>query len=414
MYSTHDRNQLRHLAGRYAEHANSPRMTENRRLWTALKDLRSERPMFRFDPGHLGEEFVAQHELKCQDTHLRQVEHWLLAAIRRIEEIGDDYTIDPCWRMGWQVTSSGYGVDIGARHDVDASGGAVGYHFDHPIRTPADIDRLVAPTYQVDRAASMAEAERLHAIFGDLLPVVLHGSRTLLSSLTQDLFKLLGNDNLLTWPIDEPDALDRVMIFLRDERLRWFHFLEHEGLLGANANESSSGPGSPGYVSGLPAETPAGGMRLDQTWAWMESQETTTMSPRMFTRQFLPHMAEVAKLFGLVYYGCCEPVHDRWQAIRTAIPNIRAVSVSPWCDQRKLAAMVGHDVVLSRKPPPPLISGDHPDWDGLSADLDETLAATRGCNLEIIYRDVYRINSDRGRLRRWSDLVRARVDAAHV
>ncbi|MGC8780096.1 MAG: hypothetical protein ACP5UQ_04440 [Anaerolineae bacterium] len=48
-------------------------------------------------------------------------------------------------------------------------------------------------------------------------------------------------------------------------------------------------------------------------------------------------------------------------------------------------------------------------WDELEQDLDETLAAARDCNLEIIYRDVYRINGDRPRLTKWVQMVRSRI-----
>jgi hypothetical protein len=44
--------------------------------------------------------------------------------------------------------------------------------------------------------------------------------------------------------------------------------------------------------------------------------------------------------------------------------------------------------------------------------MDETLAAARDCNLEIIYRDVYRIHGDRPRLRRWVELARSRIGGA--
>jgi len=70
---------------------------------------------------------------------------------------------------------------------------------------------------------------------------------------------------------------------------------------------------------------------------------------------------------------------------------------------------LGKTCVFSRKPKPAPISGDNPDWDALAQDLDETFAATRDGCLEIIYRDVYRINGDRPRLRRWAEMARARI-----
>jgi hypothetical protein len=71
--------------------------------------------------------------------------------------------------------------------------------------------------------------------------------------------------------------------------------------------------------------------------------------------------------------------------------------------------MLGRRIAFSRKPRPWPISGNAPDWDALRQDLDETWSAARDCNLEVIYRDVYRIEGDRPRLRRWVELARSRL-----
>jgi hypothetical protein len=247
-------------------------------------------------------------------------------------------------------------------------------------------------------------------LFGDILPVRLHGTQSLHAGLTGDLFRLIGNDNLMVWVYDEPDAVRAIMEYLRDDRIAQYRWLEAEGLLGLNNHWTFVGSGSPGYTTVLPAEREAGSVKLSDLWVWMESQESAGISPRMFERAFLPYMAEVARLFGLVYYGCCEAVHDRWDAIIEAMPNVRAVSVSPWCDMEAIAAKLGKNVVFSRKPRPAPISGDHADWVALRQDARATLEAARECNLEIIFRDVYRIGGDRARLREWVEMVRRTAD----
>jgi len=80
-----------------------------------------------------------------------------------------------------------------------------------------------------------------------------------------------------------------------------------------------------------------------------------------------------------------------------------------WSHQGIMAEKLGRSCVFSRKPRPAPISGESPDWDALSADTDSTLAAARDCNLEIIFRDVYRICGDRPRLRQWVEMVRAKM-----
>ena len=410
---TQDKLILRKLAQRWMELANLPVMEQRKLLWTKLKDLEAERPMVLFEIWTL-ENYVHPDELECQDPYLRDVELHMRRALRQIEELGDDMVLEPVFRLNWVIQASDYGVTIQSEHALDERGGEIAYHFINPIQSTQDIDRMRPRSFQVDRQATQRRLALLQDVFGDILPVVLHGTASFLAALTSDSFRLIGNDRLLAWTYDEPEALHRIMEILTKDRLTYYGWLEQEGLLGLNNTSELVGSGSPGFTTALPAAGYTEKTRLKDLWIWMESQETTMISPRMFARLFLPYMAEISKLFGLVYYGCCEPVHDRWEQIISAIPNIRAVSISPWCDQVAIAEKLGQAVVFSRKPRPWPISGANPDWDVLESDLDETLEAGRNCNLEIIYRDVYRIDGDRKRLRRWVELVRSRIGGSLI
>jgi hypothetical protein len=403
-----ERTILRTLAARWMELANLPVMAERRRQWMALNDLHAERPMVLFETDFL-ENYVAEAELQCADPYLRDVERHMRWDVRHAEEVGDDMVVEPFYRLYWEIDWPDYGVPLHAEHATDGQGGQVAYVYEHPLRTPDDVTRLKPRTWHVDRHSTQRHFEQLADTFGDILPVVLHGSGALHSGLTQDLFKLIGNDNLMMWTFDAPQALHRVMAYLRDDRVAYYTWMEQEGLLGLNSTGwERVGSGSPGYTTALPQPGGDGRVRLCDLWVWMESQETTMISPRMFGEFFLPYMADVCRCFGLVYYGCCEPVHDRWDLVSRAIPHVRAVSVSPWCNQAEIGRKLGRRYVYSRKPKAAPISGPAPDWDVLRADMEETLAAARDCNLEFIYRDVYRIG-DRERLRKWTQMVRAQI-----
>jgi hypothetical protein len=389
------------------ELATLPVMAERKRLWTALKDRRPERPMVLFEVWTV-QGYVCEDELECTDPLFRWVELEMRRMIRQVEEIGDDVVIEPFWPVDWIIERDDYGVPITEEHADDTHGGNVAYHYNHPIQTPEDIARLQPRTFWVNREKTLEKKSLLEDAFGDLLPVTLRGTGGHLPGLAADLFRLIGNDNLLSWLYDAPEAIHQILAYLRDDRQAYYGFLEREGLLALNNNDVLVGSGSPGFTTNLPQEGYDGRARLRDLWVWIESQETTMISPRMFHRFFLPYMADVARCFGLVYYGCCEPVHDRWEPIIQAVPNIRAVSISPWCDMRVMGEKLGREIVFSRKPKPWLISGDAPDWPAIEADLDETLSATRDGCLEIIFRDVYSV-ADRVTLRRWADLVRSRI-----
>ncbi len=409
-----DRETIRKLATRWMELASLPVMEERARLWTALKDLQAERPMVLFETWTV-ENYVREDELACEDEYLRGIERSMRMVIRQVEEIGDDYVLEPFFRVVWETTGADYGVDLTFIRAEDNLGGNLGFHYNHPIKTPEDVSRLKHGTWKIEQEQTLEHAKLLEDVIGDILPVKLQGTDGFLPYLTGDLYKLIGNDNLLTWLFDAPEAVHQAMAFLRDDRLMLYEWLESENMLGLNNNSIIVGSGSPGYTSDLPQPDYAGNDRLDgkvrlkDLWVWSESQETTMISPRMFKEFFLPYIAEVASRFGKVYYGCCDPVHDRWEIIQSQIPHIGAVSISPWCDQRVMGEKLGKEVVFSRKPKPWLISGESADWEGLRQDVDETVQAARDCNLEIIYRDVYRIHEDRPRLKKWVDLVRSRT-----
>lgn len=403
--NNNDREILRGLACRWMELASQPIMEERKRLWTSLKDLNAERPMVLFETWTL-ENYVSEEELRCQDPSLRGVERHMRWVIRHAEEVGDDIVIEPVWRIGWSIGSTDYGVQVKSHHAQDITGAAIGYSFENPIKTVDDIEKLKPRKWWVNREETLKWYERLSELFGDILPVELHGTTSLHAGLTSDLFRLIGNDRLMTWVYDEPSAIHRIMAYLRDDRLSFFEWLEAERLLGLNNNSTLVGSGSPGFTTSLPQRDYNGTVRLKDLWLWMESQETTAISPAMFEEFFLPYMSDICKRFGLIYYGCCEPVHDRWDKIVSAIPNVRAVSVSPWCDMRFIAEKIGRNYVFSRKPRPSPISGAEPNMELLERDIIETLNAAKDCNLEIIFRDVYRINNDRPRLRKWVDMVR--------
>ncbi len=405
-----DRDIIRRLSARWMELAALAVMQERKRLWTELKDLRAERPMVLFETWSLLN-YVSEDELECRDPSLRGIERHMRWVIRQAEEVGDDIVIEPVWRVGWQIHGTDYGVPLEAEHARDGDGDTVAYRYNHPIRTPDDVARLRPRSWTVNREGTLEWLDTLERLFGDILPVRLHGTQSLHAGLTGDLFRLLGNDNLMSWVYDAPEAVHRVMAYLCDDRIAYYDWLEREGLLGRNTHWTFVGSGSPGYTTALPSEAAPGPVRLNELWIWMESQESAGISPRMFARMFLPYMAEVSRKFGLVYYGCCEAVHDRWSEIIAAMPNVRAVSASPWCDMRAIAAALGKSCVFSRKPRPAPISGEHADWQALEEDARATLEAARDCNLEIIYRDVYRIGGDRARLRRWVEMVRRLMEA---
>jgi hypothetical protein len=414
---------LRTLASRWMEHAASPVMAERRRQWQAVKDLRAEKPMILVETCMLPD-YIGKDELLCEDPYVRNIEKSLYEIVRHADEIGDDIVVEPRFRIPWELEISDYGIPITAHHALTTSGSDLAYSFDFGVRSEADAERLHLRARGVNRQESLHRKDLLEDIFGDILPVVLGGFDpfdpepgyrpwlgNLYGGLTMDLFKLVGNDSLLTWVYDNPRLIHRIMGVIREDRKSHFRFLEKEQLLYVNTDTWMPCPGSYGFVSDLPHPGANGAARLADCWCWTDSQESEPVSPQMFNEFFLPSIAEVTRPFGLTYYGCCERLDDRFPYVEKAITNLRAVSVSGWNSPFRMAEMLGKKYVFSRKPTPAYISGSRPNWDLLEKDMKDTAAAARDCNLEICFRDIYTIDGDRPRLAKWVEMTRALLGA---
>lgn len=415
-----DRQRIRDLASRWSDFAAQPVMAKRKRLWRAVHDLKMERPMILIETSSV-EGFVTLDDLVCQDPLLRAVERNLLETVRHAEEVGDDVVVEPYYRLGWQMLLPDFGVAVETKPATTSTGEtSLGYSFNFPIKTPEEIVKLKRRSFGVDREKTLQMKRVLEDVMGDVLPVRLGNydpfnvapgddgwTGMFFFGLTWQIYRFIGNDGLLYWLYDAPEAIHALMDYMLDDRTRLFDFMEQQKLLAFNTDNQMAGPRGYGYVSELPQPDSSAPATLKNLWGWAESQETTCISPEMFKEFFLPYLAKLSSKFGLIYYGCCEPVHDRLDLIMEAIPNLRSVSVSGWADFQKIGEMLGNKYVYSRKPTPAFLSGPNPQWDAVEADMKKTQAATKHCNVEILYRDLYTIDGDRARLRKWVEMTRS-------
>jgi len=329
--------------------------------------------------------------------------------------VQDDVPLEPCAPFCWRIEMSGYGVaEQRTRPQTDGRLGA--YHIEPALKDfPRDLEKLRPQTFSVDRPTTLAYRAALEEVYDGLLAVRPRGNPWWTLGLTMPAVFLVGLEGLMVHMSEEPEALQQLMSFLRDDRLRLVEWLEREGLLTLNNENDYVGSGSFGYSRDLPQpDLPAGhAPRATDLWTLLESQETVGVGPRRYEEFVFPHEAEIARRFGRVYYGCCEPVHSRW-AVLQKMPNLRRVSVSPWCDQEFMAAALGKRRVFSRKPNPALVSTEWFDEKVIRDDLRQTLRLTRaqGCTVEIILKDVHTLNGEPDRLARWVRLARECVAEA--
>jgi hypothetical protein len=409
-----DRAILHELAARQAEIAALPVMDDRKRMWYDLNDGRAgARPPVIIETWTFDRDFMPERIYRCTSDLGRSIERQLLRNIRNHELIDDDKVIPDTFDIGWSVKIDELGVPI-VRHPIaDADGIETGWKWEHPIKDlERDLELLKPAVCHVDRERTRAWQAFLADLLGDRLPVVIRTGCFGNTMLTYRVVELMGMEAYFMAMVDAPDAVHRLMGFLRDNALRVMHWAEGEGLLRLNNGNQDSFGSSYNFTTRLPAPGYNGGpARLIDMWGNANSQETVGISPRMFHEFCFPYYRDVCEPVGLVYYGCCEPAHPFWDDI-SALPNLKKVSISRWCDEASMGeALQGTDIVFSRKPDPNFLSVDQRlDEEAWAAHIRATLEATPGVSVEFIIRDVYTVHGDLNNARRAVEIARREID----
>ncbi len=405
--SSKDQQILRELAKRKLEIVHDPINVERRDAWYVHQSADESRPMILAEFAAIVDEkrpFLP--ELICQDELARHFEYALRSEIWRFEWLRDDYVLEPFFNVSWDVTISDYGVQT--KWETSSDAGVLGAkRWDGAIRQ-GQVGLLQPRTFSVSRETSLQRKHIAEEAFGSILPVRFRGRHWWTMGMTQTAVYLIGLENLMLWMYDDPDGLHQLMRFLCDDHLDFITWYEREGLLTLNNENDYVGSGSMGYTKVLPQPDWREGdpVRCKDCWVLLESQETVGVSPELFDEFVLQYQREIGARFGLTYYGCCEPVHSRWEVLKT-LPNLRSVSISPWCDERFMAEALGREYVYSRKPSPTLISTGVFDEDAIREDIRRTLTLAEGCRIELIMKDVHTLNNQPDRLQRWVEIARA-------
>ncbi len=131
-----------------------------------------------------------------------------------------------------------------------------------------------------------------------------------------------------------------------------------------------------------------------------------SVSSAMYDEFEITYAKPICERFGLVYYGCCEPLHGKMEQVRK-LPNVRKVSMSPWADQEIGAQEISGDYVFSRNPNPPFLATASFDPEFIRNDLTTTrdICAKHGCPLELIQKDISTVCYEPQRLFDWARIA---------
>lgn len=405
MINPTDTDILRNLAIEYARIAALPVQEEKRKLWRKLNGLKSVRPMVTIDQVCWNEMNGNQElTLRCEDDDCRYYEDILRRTIFQWKYFPVDMVVDPFIRVPKAVTNSGFGISVEEDVSVlDPTNSVVGHLFLNQFETDEDLKKVQMPVISHDSDETARRMAVAHELFDGIIPVRSWGYDPYLS-LWDPISTWLGVENALFSLVDRPKFMHDLVDKVTEGYMGMLDQLEGGGLLcepqslihctGAFTDELPA----PGYNPEKP--------RTKDIWMFGLAQMFAMVSPKVFKEYEVDYASKICERFGLVYYGCCDPLDGKMDQVRM-IPNVRKVSMSPWVDQQRGAREIGKDYVFSRKPSPAMLAFD-PFDPGM---VREDLLATRdtceknGCLLEFILKDISTVRYEPHRLFQWAEIA---------
>lgn len=402
-----DREILRALAGRNAEIAVLDIHKENEKLYRAVNNLKMIRPVVLLDElpwNQLNGD--GELTLQCEDPFLRSVEQNIRRTLYRWKHCPGDMIVGPNYGISRSIHIGdiGIGSPQGEVRAADAGNNIVSRHIEDQLDTMEAIEKLHVPEITVDDAETERQVEQLDVIFGDLMPIHVHGiGHAGFFSPWDDLAWWRGVESIYIDLYDNPELLHATMRKLVDIKLETLRKLEEMELLEANITTLHC---TAGLTDDLPGEINDGKITRKNLWGRGTAQAFASVSPAMHDEFEIEYMKEFFDGFGLVYYGCCEPLHDKIDIVKK-IPNLRKISITPWADVRKSAERIGKDYVLARKPNPAAVAVPKLDEESLRKDIIETLTVCRenGTSCEFTLKDISSVCYNPENLTRWSQVV---------
>jgi hypothetical protein len=398
---------LQELAKKVAELAARPIEQEKSKSWTNLNDLNAGKPLVFCDPENGWNEIIGQEQLKCTNKLARVWEMALRKEVFWAERMKDDRVIEPYFNVAYNYIDTGYGISekkIGGENDGS-------FVYEHPIRDyEKDFHKLKYPEIIVDFESTNKVLDLARSIFENILEVRLKGSWWWTLGMTWEYIKLRGLENLMLDVLMYPAWVHKLMEFLSTAFHKRLDYLEANKLLSLNTEGTYVGSGGFGWTEQLPSGNyNPEHVRLMDMWGFGESQETLGLDPNTFNEMILPYQKTILDRFGLNCYGCCEPLDQRWEFVKS-VPRLRRVSVSPWADVKKMKEYLGNNYVMSLKPSPTPLATEKMNEETVRKELADKLDDSMGCNIELIMKDNHTLGKNPDNAVRWCEIAREEID----
>lgn len=402
-----DRSILRHLAEKIAKVAALPVHRETAEEWRRLNGLQRGRPLVWINeiPWH---EMNVNGELtlQCDDPFCRGVEWQLRSTLYQWEHLRGDMVVEPIFYSPLVIHDTGFGIqeeaDLIAQ---DERGGIYSHQFHPQIRDEKDLEKIQMPRLTYDQEATERHFHTLQQIFGDILTVQKRGVVHSWFAPWDELIRWWDVQEAMLDMALRPELVRQAMDRLVEAYLCRLRQWQELNVLSVTAGNYRVGSGGLGYTAELPpADFDPQHVRPCDQWGCATAQIFSEISPAMHEEFALRYELRWLEQFGLNYYGCCEPLHNKLEILEK-VPRLRKVSMSPRADLEKAVEKAGGKYVFSIKPNPAIFISDHWNPDQARRKLIESLEKTRGCTVEIIMKDISTVRYEPQRLWEWAELA---------
>jgi len=405
MLNSNDVKIIRELAGKVREVAALPMQEEKRKLWRRLNGLKPVRPMVMIDQVCWNEmDLNGELTLRCTDKELRGYEQELRQTLFQWKYFPVDMVVEPFIRVPKAINNTGFGIAIEEEIvATDSTNSVVSHKFENQFQKDEDVEKIQIPSVTHNQEETDRRLKVAHELFDGSLEILPWGMEVSYA-LWDTLACWMGAENALYAITDKPEFVHKIADRIADGYIATIDQLEEQGLL--------CGPQSIIHCTGAYSdELPHEGydpkkVRTEDIWTFGLAQILGFVSPAMFKEFEVDYISRFAKRFGLVYYGCCDPLDKKMSQVRM-IPNVRKVSMSPWANKENGAKEIGKDYVFSCKPNPALLASGKFNVEVVKEDLLETKRACEkyGCSLEFILKDISTVRHEPQRIFEWARIA---------
>jgi len=401
---------LRELAAQYAELANAPLNAEKIALHRAVNDLKMVRPVVSISEIPWGEmDIDGQLVLTCSDPILREAEWFFRAHLFQCKYFRGDMALLPYYPIDKVVHVTGIGLEVKERTlDLHNRGGIISHEYEDQLQTEDDIEKLHFQTVTYDKAATEAQIALVSDVLREVLPVKAVGRRHY-CSLWDDIVRLRGATSVFMDVIERPEFMHKIAGRVSDIMMDTWRQMEALELLDNGLLDIHC---TPSTASDLPSVGEGEPVRSKNVWGRGMAQIFGSVSKEMHDEFDIKYMRKIMEPFGLVYYGCCEPLHDKIDIVEK-IPHLRKISITPWANAAKAAERIGNKYVFSCKPNPAHVAHATFDPEGVRGELSSILheCKSNGCNIDITLKDISTVSNSPRNLIEWNRVAMELVES---